>query len=64
MRLNHTLEQRWLKANLAHLYMSKVLSTLFNVGAVLVRRCIFNVNDLPTFLTVFQRWANVIMLYG
>ena len=44
--------------------MSKVLSTLYNVGATLVQRCTFNANDLSTILTIFQRWANVIMLSG
>ena len=44
--------------------MSKVLSALYNVGATLVQRCTFNANGLPTLLTIFQRWANVIMLSG
>ena len=49
---------------MAHYYMSKVLSTLYNGGATLVQRYTFNVNDLPTVLTIFQRWTNVILLSG
>ena len=33
-------------------------------GATLVQRCPYNANYLPTVLTIFQRWANVIMLSG
>ena len=44
--------------------MSKVLSTLYNIGATLVQPCTFNANSLPTVLTIFQPWANVIMLSG
>ena len=49
---------------MAHYHMSEVLSTLYNVGATLEQRYTFNANDLPTVLTILQRWANVIMLYG
>ena len=36
----------------------------YNVGTTLVQRCTSNANGLPTVLTIFQRWANVIMLSG